>query len=68
MWATMDSNSGYGFAFLWSRETMVDLNSFLPTNSGWVLYGATGINDLGQIVGDGTHNGLNRAFLLTPTP
>jgi probable HAF family extracellular repeat protein len=63
-----DSNSGYGFAFLWSRGTMVDLNSFLPTNSGWVLYGATGINDLGQIVGDGTHNGLNRAFLLTPTP
>jgi probable HAF family extracellular repeat protein len=61
-----DSNSGYGFAFFWSRGNMVDLNSFLPTNSGWVLYGASGINDFGQIVGGGTHNGLNRAFLLTP--
>jgi probable HAF family extracellular repeat protein len=55
-----------GFAFLWSHGKMVDLNSYLPTASGWVLNGATGINDFGQIVGNGVHNGLPRAFLLTP--
>ncbi len=34
--------------------------------TGWELNGATAINDLGQITGSGTHNGLTRAFLLTP--
>jgi len=27
---------------------------------------AHGINDSGQIVGDGTHNGVDRGFVLTP--
>jgi uncharacterized membrane protein len=57
---------GAGFAFIWSQGKIADLNSFLPTASGWVLNGATGINDFGQIVGNGVHNGLDRAFLLTP--
>lgn len=43
-----------------------DLNTLIPANSGWVLKFATDINDKGQIVGYGTYNGLNRAFLLTP--
>jgi probable HAF family extracellular repeat protein len=45
---------------------IVDLNSLVPANSGWQLEVATAINDLGQIVGSGRHNGLRRAFLLTP--
>jgi probable HAF family extracellular repeat protein len=53
-------------AFLYRRDHMVDINSLLPTNSGWVLQQANGINDLGQIVGTGTHDGLSRAFLMTP--
>ena len=39
-------------AFLYSKATgMVNLNSFLPSNSGWVLRDATAINNSGQIVG-----------------
>ncbi|MBV8214284.1 MAG: hypothetical protein JOZ08_13800, partial [Verrucomicrobia bacterium] len=40
----------------------------IPGNSGpWVLLTATGVNDAGEIVGTGTYNGTERAFLLTPT-
>ncbi len=54
-------------AFVWSPSTgMLDLNNFIPANSGWVLQQAYAINDLGQIVGYGTVNGQNEAFLLTP--
>jgi probable HAF family extracellular repeat protein len=45
---------------------MRDLNNLLPPNSGWELTQALGINDKGQIVGYGTHDGQIRAFLLTP--
>ena len=45
---------------------MVDLNTLLPADSGWVLLSANAINDAGQIVGEGTFNGDPRAFLLTP--
>ena len=44
-----------------------DLNELIPSNSGWVLTEARGVNDAGQIVGNGLHNGQQRAFLLTPT-
>ena len=43
-----------------------DLNDFIPINSGWVLTEARGVNDAGQIVGNGLLNGQPRAFLLTP--
>jgi probable HAF family extracellular repeat protein len=50
-----------------SINGMQDLNSMIPAGSGWTtLYEATGINDSGQIVGYGVHNGNNHAFLLTP--
>jgi probable HAF family extracellular repeat protein len=45
---------------------MIDLNTLLPPRSGWVLERASGINDRGQIVGEGRHNGRLRAFLMTP--
>jgi probable HAF family extracellular repeat protein len=45
---------------------LTDLNDFLPPDSGWTLIGASAINDQGQIVGYGQHNGQTRAFLLTP--
>jgi probable HAF family extracellular repeat protein len=54
-----------GHALLWDNGKMIDLNSFLPLNSGWTLTNATGINDAGQIVGNG-YNGAFHAFLLTP--
>jgi len=50
-----------------SGGTGVDLNSQIPSGSGWRLGVATAINDAGEIVGVGRHNGLQRAFLLEPT-
>jgi probable HAF family extracellular repeat protein len=46
---------------------MQDLNNLIPSNSGWVLDEAYAINDAGQIVGYGEHQGQIRGYLLTPT-
>ena len=55
-------------AILWQSTNAYDLNAYIPTNSGWVLDAATGINDKGHIIGQGTRtNELGyRSFLLTP--
>jgi probable HAF family extracellular repeat protein len=53
-------------AFLYDGGPMVDLNSLLPAASGWELTGAQAINDVGQIVGAGIHDGQTHAFRLTP--
>jgi hypothetical protein len=51
-------------AFLYSGGSMLDLNSLLPANSGWVLTQASVINDSGQIAGGGINNaGQLHAFL-----
>jgi probable HAF family extracellular repeat protein len=56
-------------AFLWQSDRgMNDLNSLIDPASGWSLNRALGINDSGQIVGDGTFNGQEIAFILTPVP
>jgi probable HAF family extracellular repeat protein len=52
-------------AFVYDTQ-MRDLNDLIPAGSGWLLLGASGINDLGQITGGGTINGQAHAFLLTP--
>ncbi len=53
--------------FVWTDETgMVDLQTLLPRKSGWDIEGADDINDADQIVGLGVHNGITRAFLLSP--
>jgi uncharacterized membrane protein len=54
-------------AWLWNGGgSLVALDSLLPAGSGWTLRQANGVNDRGQIVGAGLHNGVLRAFLLTP--
>lgn len=45
---------------------MMDLNDMIPTNSGWELMEARGMNSAGQIIGWGMHAGHTNAFLLTP--
>jgi probable HAF family extracellular repeat protein len=45
---------------------MLDLNSLIPRSSGWLLENATGINAGGEIVGAGTVDGAEHAFLLVP--
>jgi probable HAF family extracellular repeat protein len=63
-------SNGPGFddyhAFLFSGGVMQDLNALIPADSGWVLTGAYGINDYGQIVGAGSQGGEIHAFLLNP--
>ena len=53
-------------AFLYSNGMMVDLNSLIPASSGWELTQAFGINDAGQIVGQGLFHGQLEAFRLDP--
>lgn len=53
-------------AVLWQNNRVVDLNRAIPSDLGWNLINATSINERGQIVGFGTINGHNHAFLMTP--
>ncbi len=53
--------------FLSDGASMIDLNDLIPSDSGWELINASSINDLGQIVGTGTINGQEHAFLMSPT-
>lgn len=48
---------GLSRAFLWRNGALVDLNSTLRPDAGWVLEGAYFINDAGQIVGTGRYQG-----------
>ena len=61
----LDTDEG-GFPFLWRKEKTYDLNKLISTHSGWLLEQVCGINNRGQIVGNGLHKGKSRAFLLTP--
>jgi probable HAF family extracellular repeat protein len=54
-------------AWIWQPGTAITaLDTLLPAGSGWTLREANGINDLGAIVGVGLHNGVLRAFRMTP--
>jgi probable HAF family extracellular repeat protein len=54
-------------AFVTESNTLLDLNSLLDASgSNWVLIKAEYINDLGQIAGYGTYNGVKHGFLATP--
>jgi probable HAF family extracellular repeat protein len=56
-------------AFAWSlTDGLIDLNARLQDGEGWTLFGASGINDAGQIVGWGALNGVPTGFVLTPVP
>lgn len=55
-------------AFLYRNNQMINLNSLIDPNSGWILQDATAINDNGQIAGFGLFNGQTRAFLLNAAP
>jgi probable HAF family extracellular repeat protein len=59
------ADGGYN-AFAFYNGAMHDLNSLLPTGSGWHLQIAWAVNDAGQIVGTGELNGEQQGFLLTP--
>jgi probable HAF family extracellular repeat protein len=65
--ATIGRTGTHGVVF--SGGSVVDLTTLLPAGSGWTsIFEAPGINDAGQIVGWGTHNGVTRGFVMTPPP
>jgi probable HAF family extracellular repeat protein len=59
-------SSGTLRAFAWTERdgamTLIDLNEFLPAESGWTLRRAWSINASSEIAGEGKRN----AFLLQP--
>ncbi|ALT77933.1 hypothetical protein AT984_12845 [Paucibacter sp. KCTC 42545] len=56
-------------AFIYKSGQMVDLNTYLPAGSGWVLESAESISDNGRfVVGAGVYNNTRRAFLLDLAP
>jgi CSLREA domain-containing protein len=54
-------------AIRWKNNFMLDLNAAIPQNSGWVLTESRGVSDNGKITGYGTINGVQHAYLLTPS-
>lgn len=65
--AGIDLPDSYG-AFLYSGNTMYDLNALLVPGSGVRINDAQAINDAGQIAATGVIGGRTHAILLTPTP
>jgi len=53
-----------GDSFLWHAGVRTALMALLPANSGWTSLQGRDINDFGEIVGTGVHNGNTRAFLM----
>jgi probable HAF family extracellular repeat protein len=60
-----DSN---GHAFLYADGEMRNLNDLIPSDSGWTLTSAYGINNNGQIVGVANATGVQHVLLLNPGP
>lgn len=60
----------YRTAFLWQNGTFYPLNNLIdpgsPDAGNFVPIEATGINELGQIVGSGFLGDVRRAFLMSP--
>jgi uncharacterized membrane protein len=61
-------NRGPQKPVLWRDGSVFELQAVLDsaTGAGWTIVTASAINNPGQIVGLGVHNGQNRAYLLTP--
>ena len=55
-------------AVLWRAGRAYNLSQSIPDDSGWHLTSANAVNNHGQVVGDGLHNGKKRGYLLTPLP
>jgi probable HAF family extracellular repeat protein len=64
--STYSNTTSATHAVLWQNGTATDLNKLLPKNSGWVLADARGISDAGSVVGTGTHNRSEHAYVLLP--
>jgi probable HAF family extracellular repeat protein len=52
--------------WIWDGSTLLRLDDLIPSDSGWSLFNVGGINDTGQIVGNGLFNGEPHQFRLDP--
>jgi len=52
--------------FLIDDDTVYDLNDLIDPASGWEIKRASDINDAGQIIGGGVHDGVIGGFRLDP--
>jgi probable HAF family extracellular repeat protein len=62
------NNSGeiVGAKFFWQAGTHGNLNDLLDPSQSWTITSSADINDAGQVVGQGTHNGVTpSSFTLT---
>jgi probable HAF family extracellular repeat protein len=59
-----EDKDGASRAYVYTGGVMFDLNALVGNLDGWWLQAAYGINDLGQIVGTGFHNGQSTSFRL----
>lgn len=65
--ADFPNSQGGQHDFLWTCKTgKMDLNQHIPSHPAYELFQAVAINVGGQILANGTFQGQNRAFLLTP--
>jgi probable HAF family extracellular repeat protein len=55
------------FFFLFSQGRLINLTELI-SDTGFMMYGASGINDAGQIVGTAARNGQVHAIILSPVP
>ena len=53
-----------GHPYLFRNGIAVDLNTLIDPSSGWVLNTAIGINNVGDVIGQGTLGGQERAYLI----
>ncbi len=65
--ALNDKDQSVGGGLLYSNGGIQSLLSLLPASSGWSSLNATGINDSGQIIGQGSYMGQLEAFEMTST-
>ena len=61
-------NGGLAHGFIWEDGIMADINSLIAADSGWFLQQINGINERGQMVGQGINSatGKQHGFLLNP--
>jgi probable HAF family extracellular repeat protein len=52
-------------ATLWLNGRAIDLNTLIPAAAGWDLTDVQAVNERGQLVGGGSHNGEPHGFLMT---
>lgn len=65
--AVGNTSDSFSFAARWTSDTgVVDLNTLIDPNGGWVLFNAKDVNNNGWIAGEGSFNGVQTNYVLRP--